>query len=219
MAYTGAKLSGDFCIHFVVILLSWRWRLQAPTKRWCIYCPIFRVVQYAENRGSELLASERQKSKPSVQTSDLVASSSSIHGWSTNHWITSAIFFRDIMLKSTFLLQKGTETFPSTSARTGYKLIVSNRRLMVSRKNYFTSSYDGENNFLFIINRRLMVSRKNYFTSSYYGENNFSFIINRRLMVSRKNYFTSSYYGENNFSFIINITYLLTYLLHEAESF
>ena len=136
----------------MVIPLSWRWRLQASTKRWCIYCPIFRTVQYAENGGSELLVSERQKSKPRVQTSDLVASSSSIHGWSPNHWITWAIFFSDIMLKSAFLPQKGTETFPSTSARAGYKLIVSNRRLTVSTKNYFTSSYYGENNFSFIIN-------------------------------------------------------------------
>jgi hypothetical protein len=75
-----------------------------------------------------------------------------MHGWSTNHWITWAIFFSDFTLKSSFLLQKGTGTFPSSSASAGYKLILSNRRLMVSRKSYFTRSYYGENNFSFTIN-------------------------------------------------------------------
>ena len=126
--------------------------MHAPTKRWCIYCPIFSVVQYPENGDSQLLLNERQKFKPIVQTSDLIASSSSMYGLPTNHWITWAIFFSVIMLKPAFLLKKGTGNFPSTSASAGYKLIVSNRSFMVSRKGYSTRSFYSKNNFSFIIN-------------------------------------------------------------------
>jgi len=117
--YRHRTFGGLFCINFLERPLPWRRRLQAHTKRWCIHCPIFRVVHHSENGGKKLLLNERQKFKPSVQTSDLVASSSSMHGWSTNHWITWAIFFRD-MLKSAFLLQKGIGTFLSISASAGY---------------------------------------------------------------------------------------------------
>jgi hypothetical protein len=66
----------------------------------------------------------------------------------TNIWLSSVFVFNawmvyqsldflshifSDMLKPPFLLQKGTGNFPSTSASSGYKLVVSNRRLMVSR--------------------------------------------------------------------------------------
>jgi len=42
--YKGTIFWEEILHPFLVGPLPWRWRLQAHTKRWCIYCHIFRAV-------------------------------------------------------------------------------------------------------------------------------------------------------------------------------
>jgi hypothetical protein len=68
---------------------------------------------------------------------------SSIYGWPAIQWIFWAIFF-EWYSKTAFCSTEGHRKFYHTSASTGYKLIVSNISLAVSKKNYFMSPYYGK---------------------------------------------------------------------------